>query len=318
MTQPAQPVQRYFRRVFKIKGSDSPNVRLALNEIANGQPVSHKQLVPGVISYREFRKRLLTWDKVRICIGIEAEFYEGSELLLFPPEWLNLAGNLAAKYKREGRQRRALAIGIDPAEGGDKTSMSAIDTLGLIEVVSRKTPDTSVITSEAIAFAHKHGLTDFTAMAFDRGGGGKQAADRLRSQGYPVTTIAFGEAVTKEVDDTRNGRTDRKEVKESSYEFKNRRAQMYGELSEVLDPSLESGFSIPDEYVNLRSELAPIPKMYDPEGRLILPPKHKRGPDTTEVTLDELIGHSPDEADSLVLAYHVMIHKPKRKIAKVG
>jgi hypothetical protein len=320
MSQPVESGQRYFRRVFKIRAEDSPSVRYALREIAAGLRPSGKEVVPGVLSYREYRKRRATWDKVRQCIGLDAEFYEGSELLLFPPEWLNRAGTLADQYAREGRVRKALAVGIDPAEGGDKTAMVAIDMLGVIEVVSKQTPNTNVIPGDALAFANKHGLTNWANLVFDRGGGGKIHADRLRSMGYgAVRTIAFGEAVVKEVDDTRNGRADRKETRESAYEFKNRRAQMFGELSEALDPEgLEATFSIPAKYENLRNELSPFPKLYDPEGRLILPPKNKTDPDSSIVTLTELIGHSPDEADALALAYHAMIHSPRRKTAKAG
>src|SRR3972149_2557666 len=78
------------------------------------------------------------------CIGLDAEFYEGAEVLLFPPEWLNLAENRADAIEK--MQRQAKAIGIDPAEGGDQTAIAVVDELGLIELSSRQTPDTSVIT----------------------------------------------------------------------------------------------------------------------------------------------------------------------------
>src|SRR5262249_59342250 len=85
--------------------------------------------------------------------------------------------------------------GIDPAEGGDSTAMAAVDRQGLIELVSKKTPDTSVIVGDAIAFARRHGVPA-PRVAMDRGGGGKQLTDRLRELGHNVRTVAFGESAT--------------------------------------------------------------------------------------------------------------------------
>ena len=118
--------------------------------------------------------------------------------------------------------------------------------------------------------------------------------------------------------------------------FKNRRAELYGTLRQLLDPNPGEdflthkteatfhghpgqGFSIPGQYTTLRQELAPIPLLYDQEGKLYLPPKRKKpGHRTlaTEKSLEELIGHSPDCADALVLAIHGMIHRLHRR--KVG
>jgi hypothetical protein len=43
---------------------------------------------------------------------------------------------------------------------------------------------------------------------------------------------------------------------------------------------------------------------YDGEGVIWLPPKNKPDPTSNKESLVDIIGHSPDEADSLVLAYH--------------
>jgi hypothetical protein len=329
---------RYYRKIIRITGHDSPNVRLALAEIGAGKKPSNRVIIPGVLPWEDYQKRLATWDNVRKCIGIDALFYEGAEVLMFPPLWLDRANRIADMLR--GRHRQAEAIGIDPAEGGDKTSMSAVDRLGLIERVSKKTPDTSVITGEAIAFMRKHNVPP-DRVAFDRGGGGKEHADRLREQGYPVRTVAFGESLLM---DPKRGITrieEKKENREERYAYVNRRSQMYGDLRLLLDPAhiiatgpkqiigsnvvnvqgkweQSQGFGIPAEYTTLREELAPIPLRYDGEGRLKLPPKNKRSENSTELTLVELIGHSPDEADSLVLAIHAMLYKVIRSRAGVS
>lgn len=301
---------RYHRKVIRIRATDSPNVRLALAQIERGIEPTHETVVPGVLSWREYQNRRANWDKVKQCVSLDAEFYEGSELLLYPPDWLNLAEERARTLPRV---RKAKGGGCDPAEGGDRTSMAAVDEFGLIEQVSKKTPNTDLIVQEAIAFMRKHEIPP-DRFVFDRGGGGKQHADRMRGMGYNVRSVGFGEGLAP---DPRYGKAPvriRKEEKECRYEYLNRRAQMYGELSESLDPDLPGvRFAIPAEYTELRRQLAPMPKLYDKEGRLFMLPKNKRNPDptnpSTEKTLVELIGCSPDEADSLVLACHGMWHR---------
>lgn len=308
---PSADGTRLYRSVHRIRAEDSPNVQLGLGQQRAGLVPTDEILIPGVLSWTEYQKRRATWDSVRACVGLDAEFYEGAEVLLFPPAWLNRAESLADGLR--GRRREAKAIGIDPAEGGDSTAMCAVDELGIVELVARKTPDTSVITGEALAFMRKHNVSP-DRVVFDRGGGGKEHADRLRDQGYRVRTVAFGESVTL---DPKRGMTrieDRMDVKEERSAYKNRRAEMYGALHELLDP-VGPGFAIPAEYATLRSELAPIPLRYDGEGRMELLPKNRRDPKDTRPTLCELIGHSPDQADSLVLAIHAMTHKATRATA---
>ena len=356
MSNPDTPALRYYRKIFKITAEDSPNVRYARAQIARGLEPTGEMIVPGVMPWGEYQKRRATWDKISQCIGLDAEFYEGAEILLYPPEWLNRSDAMARQLFSSGVQRKAVAIGIDPAEGGDKTSMSAIDQLGLIERVTKKTPNTAVIVGEAVAFMRKHGVPA-ERVGFDRGGGGKQHADTMRAMGREflgIRTVAFGEAINPV---PKRGMTileDKIEQREEKYTYVNRRAQMYGELRLLLDPAdytlqsdyyshhvwdsvnkqlggksvtpgklsptqqavVNKGFAIPlFMYPELRQQMAPIPLTYDPEGRLKLLPKNKRSKDSEEKTLTELIGHSPDELDSLVIAIHMMLHKTRQVVA---
>lgn len=241
----------------------------------------------------------------------DCQFIEGGSDPLFPSNWLERAHRLAAELK--GRPRRAKAIGIDPGEGVSNTTMAAVDEYGLIELASEKTPDTAVTVNKALAFIRRHQVPA-NMVAFDRGGGGQQHADQLRERGWPVRTVAFGETVTPE---PKRGLTKLSEVveqREERYVYKNRRAQMYGELSLLLDPHGEGGhgFAIPAEYAELRRQMAPIPRTYDPEGRLYILPKTRRSATSTEKTLTELIGCSPDELDAVVLAVHALLHREKK------
>lgn len=299
---------RFYRKVIRIRAEDSPNVRYALAEIRAGRKPSGRMLLPGVKDYDEYVKNRATWDKIQQCVSLDGEFYEGAELLLFPPEWLNLAERRHVLLR--GQPRKARAIGCDPGEGGASSCWSVVDEYGLIKLVSMKTPDTNVIPNTSIALMNEFDVPP-ERFGFDRGGGGKQHADRLRDMGYSVRTVAFGETMV--LDPTRRLRMveEKKENREKRYAYVNRRAQMYGELSLAMDPDLEGAprFALPPEYAELRRQLAPLPKLYDPEGRMKMLPKNPRSPDSDEMTLNKLLGCSPDEADSLVVAYHVMTHE---------
>lgn len=312
--------QRYYRKVIRITALDSPNVRYALAQIAQGLKPTDEAIVPGVLTYGEYLKRRATWDKIRQCIGLDAQFYEGAEILLFPPDWLSLAEARAERLK--GVTRKAKAIGIDPAEGGDRTAFACCDELGLLDLMSKRTPDTSLIDDDIIAYGVRFNVPP-DKWLLDRGGGGKQIADRLRRRGYSVRTVAFGETLT--LDPKRGLRQikDRLDNKEEKYAYVNRRAEMYGELSERLNPLFEAPWAIPsgicgemgDPRSELRHQLAPIPKTYDKEGRLALLPKNNPKDDDDQRTLVKLIGHSPDEADAVVLALHGMVTKGVKQLA---
>lgn len=323
----------YFRKIITITAEDSPNVRRARLQLARGMEPDNTEVVPGVLTWQEYQFRRKTWDPIRQSIGLDAKFYEGAEILLFPSLWLDSSA-LAARAL-VGRARKALGIGIDPAEGGDKTAMAAVDQYGLIELRSRRTPDTSVVCDEALAFMAQHGVPA-DRVIFDRGGGGKEHADLLRRRGYKVRTVAFGEAIT--LDPVRRLRMleERLDQREEHHAYVNRRAQMYGELSLLIDPNwpsvvadvvVEGCWAIPegitgdpsDERSELRHQLAPIPREYD-EGRLRLRSKSRKpGQDENDhKTLTELIGHSPDEADAVVLAVHAMLHRESRPKVRIA
>ncbi len=308
-------MSQFLRRVIRISAEDSPNIQLARKQIAEGLEPTDETAIPGILTWSELEKRRSTWDRVRQCIGLDGQFWEGAEVLLFPPEWLNRAEQVDRGLRESRIERQAKAIGIDPAEGGDRTAMAVVDELGLIELVSKRTPDTAVITGEALAFMQRWKVEP-ERVVFDRGGGGKEHADRLRSQGWPVRSVSFAETFQVE---PRRGLVmveERKEVREERYAYRNRRAEMYGNLRQLLDPAVNpQGFGIGREEVELRRQLAPIPLTYDGEGRLELLPKSKREGGTGKCLID-LIGHSPDEADALVLAIHGMQTKSSRVVVR--
>jgi hypothetical protein len=106
---------------------------------------------------------------------------------------------------------------------------------------AHKTNDTNDIPGITIAIGSRYGVPH-DRWVFDRGGGGKQHADRLRNQGYNCSSIGFGEAVQDPQAWKRTANyIPKKEVREEleeRYIFKNRRAELYGTLRNALDPSV--------------------------------------------------------------------------------
>jgi hypothetical protein len=302
---------RCYRRVIKITGEDSPNVKAGLLYRRYGRDPLGEILIPGVLPWDDYLKRLETWDPVRICVGIKAEFWEGADALLYPPQWLNRAEDLHRTLI--GMPRRGKALGVDPGEGVANTSWTVVDDLGIIEQVSMLTPDTAVIVGHTKALAETWHVPP-EDIVFDRGGGGKQIADLLRSQGWNVRTVSFGESPTPELHRGMTPFGEKKERIELSRTYKTRRAEMYGILRDSLDPSLSlMGFAIPPQYVELRRQLSLIPLLRDGEGCLYLPPKTRK-PGSSVKSLQDIIGRSPDEADSLVLAVYGLrrkVYRPK-------
>jgi hypothetical protein len=306
--------KRCYRRVIRIRAEDSPNVRLALLEKAQGKEPSNRVIIDGVKDYPEYLKNLATWDPMQQCVSLRAEFYRGAEIMLFPPEWLARAEQ-AAQSLDGRRQKEKRALGIDTGEGGDKTAWTVCDKFGVLFQEAYQTPDTAVIPGRTLALMREWQVHPSDVL-FDRGGGGKEHADFLRAQGHGVRTVGFGEAAS-DPKQARRLKTlkERVEEVEERYIYRNRRAEMYGLLRQRLDPKNPLPFSIPSQYTEVHRQLAPIPLLYDAEGRLYLPPKNKKNLDSKEVTLTELLGCSPDEADSLVLAVFGLERKSIRATA---
>ncbi len=287
----------YYRKVIHITAEDSPNVQYARREIAAGKEPTDTIVIPGVKPWSTYQKEIKLWDEHQKCVSHFAQFYKGAEILMYPAEWLNRAHEIAG----EGLTNRAKTIGVDPAQGGDKTAWAICGDKGLIELIAKKTPDTSIIPRETLALMRKYGVRAEDVL-FDAGGGGYQHACLLRDQGFNVQSVVFGAAASPERRMGIKLLDERKSDDVVRGIYANRRSEMYGLLMLRLDPIEKGKFGIPARFTELRRQLAAIPKDYDREGKLTLLSKNKQNKDDKKLTLTELLGCSPDEADALVLA----------------
>jgi hypothetical protein len=307
----------FIRKVIHIGAQDSPNVKLGLLQVARGEEPTYEVLVPGVKDYATYEKNIRIWDKVKQTISLNGQFYEGAEVLMFPPEWLDRSAKIAQDHVRL-TSRTAKAMGVDTSSGGDTLSWCVVDEFGILDLHSVPfMEDTSDVMTVTLRMMAKWNLKG-NQVLFDAGGGGKEHADYLKKIANidGIRAVGFGESVSfenawkkmkmyKEIRDER----------ETRVVYKNRRAQMYDLLRIAINPMTGSGFGIPAHLHELRRQLAPIPLLYDGEGKLYLPPKRRTDPDSDELCLIDIVGRSPDDADALVLAMFGMMTDEKPSVA---
>lgn len=308
------------RKVIRIKAEDSPNVRLALAEKEAGKEISHEEIIPGVVSYRDYNLRRATWNPMSQSIGLDAEFYEGADVKLYPATFIDASRNRAQK----NTDNVSYSIGVDPAAGGDSTSFACSSKTKLLNLFSRKTKDTMDIVDATIKLISTTGV-DANMVGIDAGGGGLQIAHQLRRKGYEVRTVNFGAAFKLS---KRAGVAPvrvRNEAEEKMQAYKNKRAFMYHLLRLRMDPG--SGyelFDIPLRFLRyatdeksctLREQMEPIPYLFDSKGVIHMLSKSRKSrvdgqPEDKEITLTQLIGHSPDELESVIISLMMQYDLP--------
>ena len=320
---------RLFRKVIHVSGERSPNVTAGRSWAAEPTATRDERprtIIPGILSYEQFLERQANWPAYQVRTRLMGQFPDESAGHLFPGEWLDAAQRLGrlleAHRLRSGGARRAerpFALGIDVSQGGgDLTAWVVLGRYGVRKVLVRETPNTAEIAGQTIRLMRAFRIAPAWA-AFDAGGGGKQIADLLRDRGFEeLLDVTFGAAA----DDPRK--------------YKNRRAELYGELHEALAPRrrverlLATPFeqwprgarclALPPGDAQLREDLAVLPLLRDAEGRLRLPPKDapaRQHGSRRERSVRELLGgRSPDRGDALALAWFAWRHGRAREAAE--
>src|SRR5262249_8430067 len=143
-----------YRKCIRVTASQSPNVicgeeiRQRCPDLPEERIDKESFAIPGVLPWSDYKRGQETLDAAQQCVSLDADWYAGRGLLLFPPEALSKAEALANALL--GRPRRARAMGIDTGEGEAETVWCIIDELGIIELVAMKTPDTSEIPKQTL------------------------------------------------------------------------------------------------------------------------------------------------------------------------
>ena len=253
---------RLLRNVIQIKASQSPNVRFAEAQVETGQQVTHEELIPGVVSYRDVITRRATWTPMAQAIGLDAEFYDGAEVKHYPTDRIDLSAKRAIKNTDD----IPTSMGIDPAAGRDGSSFAICSDSKLLLLESKRTTDTQEIVDKAISHIKRYSL-DASSVGIDAGGGGLQIAHQLRRKGYNIRTVNFGGAFKPPK--ASKLRSKKQQEQEKAYVYVNIRAFLFHLLSLRLDVS--SGFplfDIPIKYLRyclddskatLREKMEPVP-----------------------------------------------------------
>lgn len=309
------PKPTHYVNVIHITAEDSPNVKLARAQEARGLVPTGEIVVDGVMPWDEYQRRRKIWSPERQMIGLDARFWEGNSTLMYPPEYMARALTIG-KQLHPSKRRVGKGFGIDTAGGGNNTSWCAVDDYGVIEGISKPTADTTIIVRETIAFGRKHGIHPRNWI-FDAGYGGNDHAQQLRKKGFNCRAIHFGSRVEKLPKPTGEEVSfhEKLELYHDRYVYCNMRAQMHGELRVIMDPSLEglpfaigSADGMTDFDKELVRQMELLPLLWDGDGRMMLPPKNKQHENDKNPTLSSIMGCSPDELDSCVLAVHGMLY----------
>jgi hypothetical protein len=136
-------------------------------------------------------------------------------------------------------------------------------------VATWRSPDTMRTVEKVI---HTTTLTGCRNLAVDVGGPGGGVVDRLRQLGYEPAAVHFGGAA------------------DDSQRFRNWRAEAFWKLREGME---RGEVSLPDDD-ELGADLSALRYIFTQDGRLLIENKDQ---------CRRRLGHSPDRADAVALAY---------------
>lgn len=212
---------------------------------------------------------------------LKGDFMAGREdhaQQIIPTHWLELANERHARGKPKGATMTSIAC--DVAQGGNaNTSIARLWGTwfdDLIRVPGRMTPDGPAIAS--LLIQHRRGMAEVVLDV--TGGWGISARDHLKAMGIEVLEAVFSEK--------RNaGRT-----KDGKFKFGNRRAQMYWQFREALDPDGGDDVALPRD-PKIKAQLTAI-RFKIKGAELFVEEKDD---------IVKRVGSTLDEADALVMAW---------------
>jgi hypothetical protein len=297
----------YRWRIIHIDCEDTPNVVAGKAWAEAGGVGQPPTVIPGMMSYANFIHRTREWDEFMRQTKLHGLLPEGSHHVCVPYDWLE--ESFALYQEVNGCDRGPYWMGIDCAKGGrDKSAWAIVDRFGLAKLVVKDTPDTVELMTTTLALMSEFDIPG-ARVAVDAAGGDESIVHPLRRKRIKIMGVSFGSSPTTPA---------RKKI------YSNMRAELFCEAAKAISPDgwIRNGdewqqvFTLnpsdPDARL-LAEEISSIPKVMDSRDKIKLPPKQKVGK-STEITLRDILGHSPDRSDALVLALWLMRGKAGRTV----
>ena len=291
---PAQPGELRWYTMIDNEEHEYPN---GTSFMHNGEEITPKSrtFIPASLSdnaylrdtaYRARLQSLPEPLRSQLLYGDFQIGFQDHAFQVIPTEWVYAAmrRRTDSRYKRD-ENAQLTAIGIDVARGGDdQTILLKVYGDWVDEIVRHPgaaTPD-GVIVADYTAAEHE----GTARINIDSVGIGASPYDILNERGYPVFGINAAE---------------RSEVMDQSeqFGFRNKRAEMWWRLREMLDPNSGRNLVLPDDRELLGDLCAP---RYKPTTQGIQI--------ESKDDIKKRLGRSTDCGDALVMALHQEVELP--------
>ena len=262
-------------QTFHVSAYDTPNFTacgITPEDISQGTRHEKAQEVPypRLITPQWVSDRFKAWGEASAPyqVRVMGNFPQQGEDTLIPLLWIELA----MERWEDTPDGQPVQLGVDVAAyGSDKTVIAVRKGQKLTELKVYSQKNTRETAGLVSAQAREHGTRK---IAVDEIGIGRGVVDSLDEEGYSYTGVNVSERSTD---------PDR---------YHNLRAELWWNMRELLDPDKDPVALPPDD--ELLSELASVKYKVDARGAIQIESKED---------MKKRLGHSPDRADAVVLAF---------------
>ena len=268
-------------KTFHVSAFDTPNFTaygITPEDIANGtwQEKAKEISYPRLITPQWVADRYKAWGEqsAPYQVRVMSNFPQQGEDTLIPLLWIELA----MERWEETQESEPVQLGVDVAAyGSDKTVIAVRKGNKLMELNVYSQKNTRETTGLVIQHAKENNTK---RIAVDEIGVGRGVVDSLEEEGYSDVGVNVAEKST------------------DAERYHNLRAELWWNLRELLNPEKEPIALLPDD--ELLSELASVKYKVDARGAIQIESKED---------MKKRLGHSPDRADAVVLAFSNTQHE---------
>jgi len=250
-------------------------------------------LIPGQVCYDTWKAIVSDNSEFVVEVFGHGRFpTEDPEVQLIKPSWLP---RHTTAWTGQGE---VTGFGLDVAasQSGDLTVLACGSPDGIVAIHERRESDTMATVAWVLSLVRERYEIELTGgefpLAVDMDGLGKGVGDRFAEQGVRVIEIR-GNATPLE----------------ERHRCVNRRAEMYAQLADRLDPAQhDEPYPLPDDRELLDELVAPEKVWMGSDGlKFRLTPKARRPGQTFKGRpLNERLGRSPDKADAVVYCFQAV------------